>query len=152
MFARIVVAIDGSPISDLALQTAFKLAADRSAKVRMVHVVDVLPPAGLGAEYMDYGAYQESAREAAKEVIAAAVAAARTAKVDAEPVSIENVSRDTSGEVVAEAKRWGADLIVMGTHGRTGLGKLLLGSVADGVIKHALSPVLLVRQPAPVKG
>ena len=57
MFTRILVAIDGSPISDPALQTAFKLAADRSAKVRMVHVVDVLPPAGLGAEYMDYGAY-----------------------------------------------------------------------------------------------
>ena len=152
MFGRILVAVDGSPLSDLALRTAFQLAKDQAARIRMVHVADVLPPAGLGAEYMDYDLYQTSIRNAAQDVIAAAVAAAKAAGAEAEPALVEILTRDAGGAIVAEAGRWPADLIVMGTHGRTGIGKLFLGSVADSVIRHAPCPLLLVREPGKRRG
>jgi len=145
VFSRIVVAVDGGELSDLALGTALRLAKDQHAKVRVVHVADVLPPAGLGAEYMDYELYQSSVRKAAQDVVTAAMAKAREAGAEAEPVVVETVTHDAGDGVVAEGERWGADLIVMGTHGRTGLGKLLLGSVAEEVVRHASCPVLLVR-------
>jgi nucleotide-binding universal stress UspA family protein len=58
---------------------------------------------------------------------------------------------DPAGEILAESARWGADLIVMGTHGRHGLAHLILGSVAEGVLRRATVPVLLVRPAAESK-
>jgi nucleotide-binding universal stress UspA family protein len=55
---------------------------------------------------------------------------------------------DAAGEILAEASRWGANLIVMGTHGRHGLAHLILGSVAEGVVQRAALPVLLLRATA----
>ena len=145
MFKRIIVAVDGSEPSDNALATALKLAKEQRAKLRVIHVADILPPAAMGEAYVDVDAYRDAAVGVGREVIASALAAARRARVRAEAAVLEIVSHDASGAIVDEAKRWRADLIALGTHGRTGLARLFLGSVAEGVVRHASVAVLLVR-------
>jgi nucleotide-binding universal stress UspA family protein len=76
---------------------------------------------------------------------------ARIAKengVEAETVQVESVGHHVSDFIVKEAQAWGADLICMGTHGRRGLTRLVLGSDAERVLHEATHPVLLVRPPS----
>lgn len=149
MYQRILVAVDGSDVSDRALDEALKLAKEQQAQVRIVHVVDTMPPmTGEGVVYFD--AYRQSALEAGRQVLDTAIARARQAGVEAEPMLVETRAQHPSRSIVEEARRWPADLIVIGTHGRTGLSHLLLGSVAEGVVRHALIPVLIVRGPTPM--
>ena len=148
MYKRILVAVDGSSTSQLALRQGLQLAREQRARLRLVHVVDELASRVEGA-YTPEGFWQ-AARKAGKRILGDAKARAGKAGIDAETKLLEirtfgGVVRRVANVIVAEAERWRADLVVIGTHGRRGLSKLLLGSVADGVVRTSATPVLLIR-------
>jgi nucleotide-binding universal stress UspA family protein len=145
MYQRILVPIDGSATSERALQEAIKLAAGK-AQLRLVYVVEEAYPLDAeGYAYIDYSALQEAVRKTGERTLAQAAV-----KVQRSGITVETTLLDVPGERVAsvidnEALNWKADLIVIGTHGRSGLSRLLLGSVAEDVVRGASIPVLLVR-------
>jgi nucleotide-binding universal stress UspA family protein len=146
MYSRILVAIDGSDTSRHALTHAIELARHLSAALRIVHVADMnwLP---LGPELaIDTGALRAVRRDAGERILAAAREAAQHAALEAEVAMIETGSptQHVAESLVEDAGRWQADLLVVGTHGRRGFKRLLLGSVAEGVTRHAETPVLLI--------
>ena len=150
MYHRILVPVDGSPTSNVALATAFKLAKNFGARLRLIHLVDELV---YSAGYQDFGSYNTDLitllREAGTKVLAEGVASARTAGIEAESELFETYGERLGETVAKDAINWKADLIVVGTHGRRGLGRVLLGSGAEQVIRQASAHVLVVRAPAP---
>ena len=145
MFKHILVPVDGSPTSLLAVNKAAGLAQAFGSQVTAVYVIDPYPFTGVGADFA-YGQAQ---------YLSAATADAHTA-LDAVKTAMEQagVPVDTvMGEghsvhdgILDAAKTSGADLIVMGSHGRRGLEKLVLGSVTQRVLGGSGIPVLVVRQ------
>lgn len=145
MFRRILVAVDGSHISDRAVEQAVQLSKDQQARLKIVHVVDTVPEVIGAYPVPDFDSYRETSLEEGRRILDEAIAVAHRADVDPESALVEMESSHPSVGVVEQASRWSADLIVMGTHGRTGLMHLLLGSVSEGVVRDASAPVLLVR-------
>ena len=145
MYQRILVPIDGSETSMRALQEALKLAAGE-ARLRLVYVLEeiYLFDAESYAVF-DPGAMREAMRRTGERALAQAADKARQSGVTAETALLEVAGGNVAGVIVGEAERWQADLIAIGTHGRSGLIRLLLGSVAAGVVREASVPVLLVR-------
>ena len=91
--------------------------------------------------------FQKAMREAGQKVLATCAATAHQAgvEVDTKFIVLEVLTRHICDAIIEEAKRWPADLIVIGTHGRHGFNRLFLGSVAEGVIRLAVKPVLVIR-------
>lgn len=147
MYQRILVPIGGDDTSESALQEAIKLAQHSTAKLHLVYVLDELNFINPEA-YVDFEALRAVQREAGERVLARAVESAQQVGVQAEGCLLNTLLQNVEDTIDAEAVRWGADLIVMGTHGRAGLDRLLFGSVAAGVVRHAPVPVLLVRSHA----
>jgi nucleotide-binding universal stress UspA family protein len=146
------VAVDGSDTSNLALREAIKLAKDQQALLRLVHVVDESPAymAMDNATIQDSDLIAEikkSLRATGQNILSAGVAMVREAGVTADTAmpTVEMLGPRIYDAIEEEAARWPADLIVIGTHGRRGVRRLLLGSVAEGVARIATKPVLLVR-------
>ncbi len=145
MYQRILVPIDGSDTSQHALLEALKL-GDSSAQLRLVHVSEEIYALDAeGYAYIDYAVLREAVHHSGERLLEQAAK-----KVEQEGRKAETALLETDGEripnVIAEdAKRWQADVIVIGTHSRSGLSRLLLGSVAEGVARVAAVPVLLVR-------
>lgn len=148
MYQRILVAVDGSPVATRALTEAINLAKDQHAHLRIVHViegpyayyaVDGVPPETIAA-------IEQAWRQAGQKIQDQSADLARQGGIQPEIALLEQEER-VSSLIVAEATRWHADLIVLGTHGRHGLEHLLLGSVAEGVVRTARLPVLLLRGP-----
>lgn len=145
MFKRILVAVDGSSMANEALQAAIGLAKAPQSQLRIVYVVDEAtlnwPEGGNLPEF------QEAFRNAGRAILEQAAAAARTAGVSAETrlLEIETLGHRLADRLAAEAEAWPADVIALGTHGRRGLSRLFLGSVAEGVARVATKPVLLIR-------
>jgi nucleotide-binding universal stress UspA family protein len=144
MYRRVLVAIDDSPCCARALDEAIRLARAGSARVRLAHVVHVetYVAVALGTHSERLG---EAWRRAGLELLEAAAARARQAGVEAETGLVESGERRIATALIDDARRWGADLIVMGTHGRHGLEHMMFGSVAEGVVRAAPVPVLLIR-------
>jgi nucleotide-binding universal stress UspA family protein len=147
MYRRILVAVDGSGTSQLALAQGIELAKEPQARLRLVHVVDELA-VNIGPAYTPND-FWRAARKAGERVLEEAKARALKAGVEPETKLLEirtlgALVRRVASSIVAEAERWEADLIVIGTHGRRGLSKLVLGSTADGVLRTAGRPVLLI--------
>ena len=149
MYTRILVAVDGSPHSDHALKHAVGLAKGLAAHLRIIHVVDIgLLPYGPEIS-IDIDALLDARHAFAEKLLAAA-----RDSVQAPDLEIETRMLDTSEPaqhvataIVEAAADWPADLIVLGTHGRRGMERWLLGSVAEGVARRASLPVLLVPMP-----
>jgi nucleotide-binding universal stress UspA family protein len=144
MFKHLLVPIDGSPTSQLAVDKAIGLAQAFSSAVSVLYVIDPYPFTGVGADFA-YGQtqYLGAARAEANEALAQARKAFEAAgvRVSASLVEAHAVWRG----ITEAAEAGGADLIVMGSHGRSGIEKLVLGSVAQRVLSHAHQPVLVVR-------
>jgi nucleotide-binding universal stress UspA family protein len=144
MFKHLLVPIDGSPTSQLAVDKAIGLARAFSSAVSVLFVIDPYPFAGVGADF-SYGQvqYLSAAKAEANEALAAArqVFDAAGVQVSASVVESHSVWRG----IVEASEAGGADLIVMGSHGRSGIEKLVLGSVAQRVLSHSPLPVLVVR-------
>jgi nucleotide-binding universal stress UspA family protein len=150
MYGRILAALDGSQTSEHALRHAITLASEQRAKLRLLHVVDELG-VNLG-ETPTPDAFWVAARRGGDRVLNEARTRASLAGIDAETKLLEIRSfgalmRRVADVIVDEAERWPADLIVIGTHGRRGLKKMLLGSVAEGVLRMSSTPTLLIRGP-----
>jgi nucleotide-binding universal stress UspA family protein len=147
MYKHILVAVDGSDTSNLALQEAMKLAKEQQAALRLIHIVDETPVYMTMDTAYALADFQKAMREAGQKVLATCAATTRQAgvEVDTKFVILEVLTRRICDAINEEAKSWPADLIVIGTHGRHGFNHLLLGSVAEGVIRLAVKPVLVIR-------
>ncbi len=148
MYRRILLAVDGSSTSDAALREALALARDAHARLRVVHVIDSpydYPDVMYGHVTGDLEDLRQAWQKAGQAVLDQALAVARQIPFEPEAAVIETAGRRVPVAIVDEATSWGADLIVVGTHGRRGLDRLLLGSVAEGVSRAAPVSVLLVR-------
>ncbi|TDR73004.1 universal stress protein [Paludibacterium purpuratum] len=145
MYQRIFVPVDDSETSNLALAEACKLASECHAQLRLVHVVDLAQFGWGGTEFLDASELQKSVKEAGELVLKQAHEKARALGVEPECKILESWGDKIAAVLVEDASAWGADLLVMGTHGWTGVMHLLMGSVAEGVLKLCDVPVLLVR-------
>lgn len=143
MYQRILVPVDGSPTSTQGLGEAIKLAKLTGASLRLVHVVDQLTFA-TGFE-VDTGDLVGMLREAGEKILGASKARAQAAGIDASTFLCDTFGARVCDLVVDQASEWKADLIVIGSHGRRGMSRLLLGSDAEQVVRLARVPVLLVR-------
>ncbi len=142
-YKRIVVAVDGSKASNKGLREALRLARSEGASLCLVHVVNEFPAyAALEAPVVDI---VPALRAGGKKVMARAAATARKAGVKASAVMREIIGGPAADVIVREARKQRADLIVLGTHGRRGLRRLVLGSDAEQVVRASPVPVLLVR-------
>jgi nucleotide-binding universal stress UspA family protein len=146
MYQRILIAVDGSELSNHALREAIALAQNQHAALRIVHVVDEVTLNWEG-EYADMSEILASFRESGQRILENAQNIAREAGMEHEAklLEIQTFGHRISDLILEEAKDWPADLIVVGTHGRRGLHAVLLGSVSDGILRRASVPVLLVR-------
>jgi nucleotide-binding universal stress UspA family protein len=146
MYSRILVAVDGSDTSQHALTQAIDLAKGLSAMLRIVHVVDMgLLPAGPELA-VDIEAISAARRFAGEKVIAAAGETSSKNDFAAETglLETETPTQHVAETIAGEATRWQADLVVLGTHGRRGFQRLLLGSVAEQMTRRSTVPVLLI--------
>jgi nucleotide-binding universal stress UspA family protein len=137
----ILVATDFSEHADRALAYAAELAVGLEAELRLLHAVSI-PALGIPAMGVSYPAMEDSIVKEAKEALAALEVRYR-GRVRIAGTHLEvGDPRDVIDRVAEETR---ADLIVMGTHGRRGLRRVLLGSVAEAVVRSAPCPVLIVR-------
>lgn len=145
MIRHILVPVDGSPTSTAALHRAIELARACDATITVLMTYDPYPYLGAAAEY---GTWQAQYLEDLRGEANIAVQAARRVVEDADiavKAAVQEAHRTHEGilEVAASEK---ADLIVMGSHGRSGLDKLVMGSVTQRVLQHTHLPVLVVRE------
>jgi len=146
MYERILVPVDGSDTSNCGLEEASRLAKEQGAKLKCLHVIDehFLAHDYLGFAYMPD--LFETLRKNGETILEEAGAKAVKAGVSAESVLREGGGSHVSETILDEAKTWGADLIVMGTHGRRGISHLAIGSDAELVVRGSTVPVLLVKK------
>jgi nucleotide-binding universal stress UspA family protein len=147
VFKKILVPVDGSDTSEAGLKTAMGMARDSGGMLFILHVIDehVLLQT---ADYMGGSYYEEtidSLKEAGRRVLAKACAKVEKAGVPYKAISVETVEGGVASLILAQARKSKADVIVMGTHGRRGLSRMVMGSDAEGVVREANVPVLLVR-------
>ncbi len=144
MFKHILVPVDGSATAQLAVEKAIGLAKAFGARVTAIFVIDPYPFTGVGTDFA-YGQaeYLSAATAEANAAIKATKDAFAAAGVGVE-TSVVEANAPWRG-VVQAAESVQADLIVMGSHGRSGLEKLVLGSVTQAVLAHTHLPILVVR-------
>ena len=157
MYRKILVTLDGSDLSETAIPHAVSVAKASSAPLVLLQVVDSVAhimtqatPAGfdLGGGAMTAQVAEEAVsaqRQGAQDSLDAA-----KARIEAEGVTnvSSEIAEGSPGDAIVDAaERLGCDLIVMATHGRSGLGRVLLGSVADHVVRHAPNAAVLLVRP-----
>jgi nucleotide-binding universal stress UspA family protein len=152
MYRRILVAVDGSATSNKALSAALEMASysgGRSA-IRLIHVIDEM------AYFMALDPYAGQSysmlsvmQEAGEKILAAGLAIVQSAGVHADTVLVDQLGARLAESVAAQVKAWDASLVVVGTHGRKGLGRVLMGSGAEQIIRMSTCPVLVVHSATP---
>ena len=141
-FQKILVPVDGSSTSNKALDYALQLAQEDHSQVRALHAIDEL---GYLSSYEYSGELMATARKNATQVLQNAIVAAQALNVPADTRMVDQPGQRLGQTVADEAASWGADLIVVGTHGRRGVGRVLMGSGAEQIVRLATVPVLTVR-------
>jgi len=146
VYQRILVPIDGSATAERGLMEAIAIARSSGGSIRVIHVLDELVFVSgfeTGASYANTVLPQ--LRKGSERIVLAARDRAQAAGVSADTLCVECFARRTSDVIVEQAAAWPADLIVIGTHGRRGVSRLMLGSDAEQVLRLASVPVLLIR-------
>jgi nucleotide-binding universal stress UspA family protein len=143
-YRKILVAVDGSTASARGLREALRLAKSERAELCIFNVVNeyyafAMPEAAVAVDIVP------QLRAGGKSVLAKALAAAEKQGLKAKTVMRETLGGSAAEAIVREAKKQRADLIVLGTHGRRGVRRMVLGSDAEQVVRSASVPVLLVR-------
>lgn len=149
MYKRILVPVDGSETATKALVSALQLARESGGQVRIVHMVEGLTPLAIdqyGAAWS--GDIIDVLKKGGEQILSDALDIARAAGVQADTEIFDSFGERLAETVVDAAKRFDADLVVVGTHGRRGMGRLLLGSGAEQIVRLAPVPVLVVRSPS----
>jgi nucleotide-binding universal stress UspA family protein len=144
LYKRILVPVDGSTTSSAGLREAIRLAKNQHARLRLLNVVDEMivfntPDGGINVEPI-----LNALKRGGKRILSKSEKAARAQGVKPESELWESAGVRVAQVIVDRAKRWRADLIIMGTHGRRGVNRMLLGSDAELVVRNAAVPVLLV--------
>ena len=146
MYKRVMVPLDGSPLAEGILPFILQIAGPLDLEVVLVRVVQPIPPQALeGTGHVVLDDVPARLREA-REYLAPVAADLRGRGVR---VTTEARHGDPVKELVAATRDAGADLIAMTTHGRSGVGRLLFGSVAEAVLRQANVPVLMMRLTGP---
>ncbi len=146
MYRKILVAIDGSTASNLGLDEAIRLAKNQGARLRLFHLVDEFAAvSGPDSAALYSQGLIEALRRDGERIMDKAEGLVRRKGIKAEAVMLESFGGKAADAIVAQARKWGADLIVLGTHGRRGVKRLVMGSDAEEVVRTAPAPVLLVR-------
>lgn len=145
MFKTIMLPIDGSPLSERAVATAIEFAQLTGGKIVGLYVIEPLPYTAITDTGLsvDSGNYQDGMRESAEQHVRQVGVAARAANVEFEGGVVLGAS--PHAEIVKAAEQFNCDLIIMATHGRTGLDKLFLGSQTEKVLAHTTLPVMVMR-------
>jgi len=141
-FKKILIPVDGSSTSNKALDYALAMAKDARSQVRFLHAMDEL---GYLSSYEYSGELMAAAHKNGTDILQAAVVAAQAANVPADTRLVDTPGQRLGQTVADEAASWNADLIVLGTHGRRGVGRVLLGSGAEQIIRMAPCAVLSIR-------
>jgi len=144
LYKRILVPVDGSATSNAGLKEAARLAKNQHARLRLLHVIDEMivfntPDGGINVEPI-----LDALKRGGKRILNKAGNAAGALGVRPESELWESAGVRVAQVIVDRAKRWRADLIIMGTHGRRGVNRMLLGSDAELVVRNSPVPVLLV--------
>jgi len=157
MFKTILVTVDGSDVSRRGLLEAIALAANQQATLYVLNVVEGMPAAW--SNYVDnqfrprrIELLLQGLRASAQRVVDEAHADARNHGLSAETLLVDARGRSFAEVVLEEAHRVGADLVVLGTHGRDGMERLVKGSDAESLLRRADVPVLIVREPQATQG
>jgi nucleotide-binding universal stress UspA family protein len=149
---RIVLATDASNEAELATTTATDLAQKTGSELHVVHVFGIAPvgppvypeATDLQGEALEAEAQQRISEQRAREVLDAEVGKVRSA--GGAVVEAHLLEGRVAPEIVGLAEEVGAGLIVVGSRGRGGMRRALMGSVSDSVVRHAHCPVLVVRE------
>lgn len=138
--------VDGSPTSLAGLNEAIALARVMGSTIKLLHVVDEI---SLMTSFESAMAFPPNVfdllKEAGQQVLSDAEARTKAAGIAVEAELFESYSGRVSDLILTKAQEWGAQIIVLGTHGRRGVGRMLLGSDAEQVLRQSPVPVLLVR-------
>jgi nucleotide-binding universal stress UspA family protein len=147
MYERILVAIDGSPCSDRALEEATTLATAAKAHLRILHVVDLaLPFTSWEMVCVDASHVINAVRDGAARMLREAASRARSVGLHVDTQLMEVGGGRISDRITAAASEFKADIIIVGSHGRSGLSRVIMGSVSDALVRTAPVPVLVVRR------
>ncbi|AXS80021.1 universal stress protein [Dechloromonas sp. HYN0024] len=148
MYQKIFVAIDDSPTSQKALIEAIDVAKSAGAVLCIAHAADesLLAQHGMGlGSYIDVERTKQAIRDTSQALLDAAAAKALAAGVAAETRLLEASNQRVAELIASGAEAFAADLIVIGTHGRRGFARLLVGSVAENLVRIAHTSLLMVR-------
>ena len=140
--------VDGSAISNLGVEEAIKLAKGQGDTLRLIHVIDefvLMSGDGIPAYIEDP---LKIMREDGKRIVEEAEARVKKHGINTESIILESIVGNTAKLIVDHAKEWGAELIVLGTHGRRGIKRLVMGSDAEEIVRMSAIPVLFVSQPS----
>jgi nucleotide-binding universal stress UspA family protein len=143
VYKRALVPVDGSMVAEAIIPLLLEIAGPLDLEVRLVRVIPAVPARMLHDARPETVEELATRRADAEEYLRALAAELRLKGIRAD---IEVRHGDPAGEIVAAADAGGADLIAMTTHGRSGLGRVLFGSVAEAVLRSAKIPVFLLRQ------
>ncbi len=148
IYNHIVAAIDEARTSRLALKHAVELAGLSGAKLTLLTVVNPTEFMALSPEFLRYENYEVAAQSEGEHILNEAEQYARNEglqKVDKKIIISTKGVKDMAEKLIRKAEESGADLIVLGTHGRTGLMHFLMGSFAETVLRQTTLPVLILR-------
>lgn len=146
MYRRILVPVNGSDAACQGLAEAIRLAVPWGSTLRLLHVTCAYPFAVEMANPADVEGYRRSLNERASSVLGAASSAAHKAGLVVETQVRELTRERPASAIVEEASSSDCDLIVMGTHGRSGLDRAVAGSNAEDVVRRSPVPVLVVHR------
>ncbi len=146
MFKRIVIPVDGSATANKALAVALQMASETGGSVRIIHVIE-------GTNYSTHamqsegfpGEFMKPVRNAAQKILDDALELAKPFSAVVDSKLFDTFDGRLADAVGNAATEWQADLIVVGTHGRRGIGRMLMGSGAEQIMRQAPIPVLVIR-------
>lgn len=145
MYSHVLVPIDGSAIASRALDEALTLAHDAGAHIQALYVIDAPPVSARASPYCYQDFHDAYAREGRAVCDEAAIRMQKTDfRSSTRMVEVNLADDELAQRIAASAREFGADLIVMGTHGRHGWRRIALGSVAERLVRLVSCPVLLV--------
>lgn len=147
MYANILVAVDGSEASKRAVDEGIRMAKLSGGKLTAVYALDQ-SAAFTYAGACDPHLLTDTARQVARSFLDEACAKMQALGVagNSEIVETQGIAEDIAGCLARCAERLGAELVVMGTHGRRGMRRMVIGSVAERFVRHSTCPVLLIRE------
>ena len=144
MYQRILVPIDGSATSERALDEAIKFAQQQNSRIELVHVLEDIWYFD-NENYLNYAELVQTMRYSGEKILAQAQNKFLQAGVMVDIRLLEAQGERVANVIINEAKNSLADLIIIGTHGRSGFSRMLMGSIAEGVVRMAHTPILLIR-------